>query len=104
MKRRAFKMKLYPGKEAEYRKRHDAIWPELQLLLKAAGIAEYSLFLDESSHELFGYMQLTDEKAVDALPGQEVMQRWWAYMKDIMDTNEDHSPISTPLTEVFYMP
>ncbi len=104
MKRRAFKMKLHKGMEAEYRKRHDEIWPELQSLLKEAGITEYSIFLDETTNDLFGYMQLRDEAAVDALPEQEVMKRWWAYMKDIMDTNEDNSPVSTPLTEVFYMP
>lgn len=104
MKRRAFKMKLHKGMEAEYRKRHDEIWPELQSLLKEAGIKEYSIFLDETTNGLFGYMQLDDQATVDALPGQEVMKRWWAYMKDIMDTNEDNSPVSIPLKEVFYMP
>lgn len=90
--------------EAEYRKRHDEIWPELQLLLKDAGIEEYSIFLDENTNDLFGYMKIKDAEAVNDLPHQEVMKRWWHYMKDIMDSHPDNSPVSVPLTEVFYMP
>lgn len=90
--------------EAEYRKRHDEIWPELQLLLKDAGIEEYSIFLDETTNDLFGYMKIKDAAAVNDLPQQEVMKRWWHYMKDIMDSHPDNSPVSVPLTEVFYMP
>jgi L-rhamnose mutarotase len=41
---------------------------------------------------------------MDKLPAHPVMQRWWAYMKDIMDTHADHSPVSIPLQEVFYLP
>jgi L-rhamnose mutarotase len=100
----AFKMKLFKGHEAEYRKRHDALWPELQELLKAAGISEYSIFLDETSLELFGVLKATDPKALDDLPSHAVMQKWWAYMKDIMESNPDNSPVSIPLKEVFYLP
>ena len=49
MTRHAFKMKLKPGFEAEYKKRHDAIWPELSQLLTAAGVSDYSIFLDEET-------------------------------------------------------
>ena len=104
MNRVAFKMKLFPGKEAEYQKRHDEIWPELQSLLKGNGISEYSIFLDEATHSLFGFLKITDPKNLDNLPGQEVMQRWWNYMADIMEANTDHSPVSVPLREVFYLP
>lgn len=104
MTRVAFKMKLFPGKEAEYKKRHDEIWPELQTLLKAAGISDYSIFLDETTHSLFGVLKITHPGKLDSLPQQEVMQRWWNYMADIMDTNPDHSPVSIPLHEVFYLP
>lgn len=104
MKRIAFKMKLLAGREAEYKKRHDEIWPELQGLLKANGISEYSIFLDEATHTLFGFLKVTDPKNLDSLPHQEIMKRWWNYMADIMETNADHSPVSIPLTEVFYLP
>lgn len=99
----AFKMKLFPGYVDEYKKRHDEIWPELQSLLKDAGVADYSIFLDEATHDLFGVMQVSDKASTDRLPQHLVMKKWWAYMKDIMETNEDNSPVSTSLKEVFYM-
>lgn len=103
MQRVAFKMKLFPGKEAEYKKRHDEIWPELQDLLKEAGISNYSIFLDEETNSLFGILNITDTHNLDPLPQQEVMQRWWKYMADIMESNDDSSPVSIPLKEVFYL-
>jgi len=41
---------------------------------------------------------------MDALPKQEVMRRWWAYMADIMATNPDNSPVTAPLRRVFHLP
>jgi L-rhamnose mutarotase len=104
MPRIAFIMKLHAGKEAEYRRRHDAIWPELASLLHDTGIREYSIFLAERTGQLFGYLQIDDPLKLDQLPAHPVMQRWWEYMKDLMDTNPDHSPVSIPLKEVFYLP
>jgi L-rhamnose mutarotase len=104
MQRVAFTMRLHKGFEAEYRRRHDALWPELQTLLHETGIREYSIFLDEPSGTLFGVLQIADARTLDRLPEQPVMQRWWAYMRDIMDTNPDNSPVSIPLEEVFYLP
>jgi L-rhamnose mutarotase len=104
MPRIAFIMKLHAGKEGEYRRRHDAIWPELSALLKDTGIREYSIFLEERTGQLFGYMKIDDPVKLDQLPVQPVMQRWWEFMKDLMDTNPDSSPVSIPLKEVFYLP
>jgi L-rhamnose mutarotase len=104
MERVAFKMQLHKGFEAEYQKRHDELWPELEQLLKQAGIAEYSIFLDPQTNSLFGVLKADDPKKLDNLPQHEVMQRWWKYMADIMESNEDHSPVSVPLKEVFYLP
>lgn len=104
MQRVAFKMQLLKGFENEYKKRHDAIWPELQLLLKAAGINDYTIFLDEQSSSLFAVLKADDTRKLDALPLQPVMKKWWAYMSDIMETNKDSSPVSFPLKEVFHLP
>lgn len=104
MKRIAFKMKLLPGFETEYKERHDALWPELKILLKNTGISEYSIYLDPASNDLFGLLKAKDLKAFDLLEEQPVMQQWWAYMKDIMETNPDDSPMSIPLKEVFFLP
>jgi len=104
MQRVAFKMKLFKGMEAEYKKRHDQLWPELSLLLKGTGVSEYSIFLDEETGFLFGTLKIPDTDRLTELPQQPIMKKWWAYMKDIMETNEDNSPVSIPLKEVFYMP
>jgi L-rhamnose mutarotase len=104
MERIAFKMKLFKGMESEYKKRHDAIWPELSELLKEKGIREYSIFLDESTGFLFGVLKIPNAKKLDELPSHPVMKKWWSYMKDIMESNPDSSPLSIPLKEVFYLP
>jgi len=104
MIRRSFKMQLHRGFEQEYKKRHDNLWPELKDLLKKAGIREYSIFLDEETNTLFGVMQVEDPALLENMPEHPVMKKWWAYMRDIMDTNPDNSPVSIPLKEVFYLP
>ena len=104
MKRVAFTMKLHAGQEAEYRKRHAALWPELAMLLKQTGISQYSIFLDPATLVLFGVLHIEDPAQLDQLPNEPVMQKWWSYMKDIMETHPDHSPVSIPLQEVFYLP
>ncbi len=104
MQRVAFKMKLFKGCEQEYRKRHDELWSDLKQLLKRAGISNYSIFLDEESSFLFAYLTIDEAKNIDALSQEPVMRKWWAYMKDIMETNEDDSPVVMPLKEVFYLP
>jgi L-rhamnose mutarotase len=103
MQRIGFKMKLLKGHEAEYKKRHDEIWPELVFLLKKNGISDYSIFLDEETNILFAVLKTDDADALDKLSLAPVMQQWWSYMKDIMQTNEDNSPVSIPLEEVFYL-
>ena len=104
MARVAFKMKLKPGYAVEYKKRHDEIWPDLQHLLKEHGISEYSIFLDQETNSLFGVLKAVDPSRIDELPKSPVMQKWWKYMADIMDSRPDNSPVSIPLDEVFYLP
>ena len=97
-------MKLFKGYEGEYKKRHDAIWPELKTLLKETGVEEYSIFLDEETNTLFAVLKIENKMKLDELPDHPVMKRWWAYMKDIMESNDDNSPVTIPLKEVFYLP
>lgn len=104
MQRLAFKMKLFKGQEAEYKKRHDEIWPELVQLLKDTGISDYSIFLEEETGFLFGVLKVEDPTKMDTLPAQAIMKKWWAYMGDIMESNPDNSPVSVPLKDVFYLP
>ena len=103
MERIAFKMKLFNGVKEEYKRRHDEIWPELKELLKETGIHDYSIFLDESTNSLFSVLKIENAEALNSLPANAVMQKWWAYMKDLMECNDDNSPISIPLQEVFHL-
>ncbi len=98
----AFKMKLKPGFAAEYKKRHDEIWPELSALLKANGVSDYTIFLDEETNILFAVQQQNGSSSQD-LGSTAIVQKWWAYMADIMDANSDNSPVSKPLLEVFHL-
>ena len=104
MKTIAFKMQLNKGFEEEYRKRHDAIWPELSSLLSGVGIQDYSIFLDETDNGLFAVYKIGDPQLLEGLPHQPIMKKWWAYMADIMETNPDNSPKVIPLMNVFHMP
>ncbi|MGR3501037.1 L-rhamnose mutarotase [Pseudaestuariivita sp.] len=104
MEKHAFKMQLKPGCRDVYEARHDAIWPELLELLKGAGISDYSIHLDEETNILFGVLWRSDDHAMDSLPANAIMQRWWAHMADIMETHPDNAPIVVPLTTVFHMP
>ncbi len=99
----AFKMKLKPGFKEEYKKRHDEIWPELKTLLKEQGVSDYSIFFDEETDILFGVQQQNGEGSSQDLGNLEIVQKWWAYMADIMETNPDNSPVTVPLEEVFYL-
>jgi len=103
MKRLAFKMYLKKGQQAAYEKRHKEIWQELKELLKEVGISEYSIFLDEETHTLFAFQKVTGGAGSQDLSTNPIVQKWWAFMSDIMEVNEDNSPISVPLEEVFYL-
>lgn len=103
MKRNAFKMKLKPGFEKEYKKRHDEIWPELSKVLTQAGVYDYSIFLDDETHVLFAVQKLTDDNTADQLPKDPVVRKWWDYMAEIMEVRSDNSPVETSLREVFHL-
>lgn len=96
-------MKLKPGCKDEYISRHRAIWPELQRLLKDSGVRDYSIFLDEETNSLFAVQKVVGDVGSQDLGQTEIVKKWWAFMADIMETNPDKSPVSTPLQEVFYL-
>lgn len=104
MEKYAFKMRLNPGKRDEYKRRHDDIWPELVGLLKEAGVSDYSIFLDEETNTLFGVLWRKTPHGMARLPDHPVMQKWWAYMADLMETHASNEPVATPLLNVFHMP
>ena len=97
----AFKMKLLPGFEEEYERRHREIWPELSQMLKENGIKDYFIYLDKETSTLFAIQTVTGAGSSQSLGSTALVQKWWAYMADIMETNPDNSPVSVPLKEVF---
>ena len=101
MEQIAFLMQLKPGNEAEYRKRHDEIWPELKEALVQAGICDYSIFLDEKTLNLFAVLKLRPDNKREILPTLPVMRRWWDYMADLMLVDGTNKPLERPLTRVF---
>ena len=80
MRREAFKMYLKPGFEAEYEKRHNAIWPELRALLKESGVSEYSIFWDKETNVLFAFQLVSGDGGSQDLGENPIVQKWWAYM------------------------
>lgn len=101
--REAFLMHLKKGFEKEYERRHSLIWPEIKQKLTESGVYDYSIFLDRETGNLFAFQRIRGEKGSQDLGSEKIIKDWWDYMKDIMDTNEDNSPISIPLKEVFHM-
>ncbi len=99
----AFKMKLKPGFREEYQRRHDALWPELKMLLKENGISDYTIFHDPETDILFAVQRQAGQQTSQDLGSNPVVQKWWAYMADIMDTHPDNSPVTVPLEPVFHL-
>jgi L-rhamnose mutarotase len=96
-------MTLRPGQQAEYARRHEAIWPDLRDVLKSHGVSNYSIFLERGTDKLFAYAELESEELWGRIADTEACRRWWSYMKELMLTNPDESPVSEPLEEVFHL-
>lgn len=103
MERIAQLMYLYPDQQEEYKKRHDELWPELEASLKAHGASNYSIFLDKNTDILFAYLEVESQARYNQIADTDICKKWWAYMAPIMKTNEDNSPVTKELHEVFYL-
>jgi len=103
MEQIGFRMQLNQGQAIEYQRRHDEIWPELVELLQNAGVSDYSIFLHEETNSLFAVLRRTADHKMQSLPLEPVMQKWWAYMADIMLCEAGNEPRVEPLERVFHM-
>lgn len=101
--RKAFRMAVHPGREAEYERRHRPIWEELERTLIEHGVRTYSIYLDPETRDLFGYAEIEDEARWMAIAQTAVCRRWWRHMRDIMPANDDDSPVARELREVFHI-
>ncbi|CAM3366435.1 MULTISPECIES: L-rhamnose mutarotase [Saccharibacillus] len=103
MIRKASVMTVFREHHDEYRRRHDELWPEMEVMLREHGMLSYSIFLDAETDRLFAYLEIEDEERWARLADTDVCRRWWAYMRDIMETNPDDSPVSRELKPVFHL-
>lgn len=102
-KRIAFSMQVHSDKHEEYRQRHNPVWEELVHILKEHGVVSYSIFLNSASSELFAYVEVLDMDHWNQIAKTAICREWWSYMSDVMPSNEDGSPQTTELTEVFHL-
>lgn len=103
MIRKASVMTVFREHHDEYRRRHDELWPEMEVMLREHGMLSYSIFLDAETDRLFAYVEIEDEERWARSAETDVCRRWWAYMRDIMETNPDDSPVSRELKPVFHL-
>ena len=96
-------MKLNEGMEAEYEKRHNELWPEMVDMIHQHGGKNYTIFLDHETLTLFGYIEIIDEELWGRGADTVINRKWWDYMADIMETNEDNSPVSVDLVPLFHL-
>jgi L-rhamnose mutarotase len=103
MIRKAFLMTLKPGCREEYERRHSPVWPEMREVLKEHGVSNYSIFHERATGRLFAYAEIESEELWEQIARTDECRRWWAYMKDLMLTNPDDSPVAEVLDEVFHL-
>lgn len=103
MERVGFTMRILPGQEAEYRRRHAAVWPEMLEALKAAGARDYSIFIRGA--ELFAHLVVDDFDAFRrTMAATDVNDRWQADMAALIDPMTDPTTgFHTRLEEIFHL-
>lgn len=103
MERIGFVMRLRPGAELEYRRRHAAVWPEMLDALREAGARNYSIFL--RNEDLFGYLEVEDFGRFRAtMAASPANDRWQADMEALIDPLTDPATgFHRRLEEVFHL-
>jgi L-rhamnose mutarotase len=96
-------MSVNPDQHVEYARRHNPIWAELEAVLREHGVHRYSIFLDPATSDLFAYAEIESEARWAAIAATDVCRRWWHFMRDVMPSNPDESPIARDLREVFHL-
>ena len=67
------------------------------------GVRSYSIYLDADTNTLFAYAEIDSKEQWNRIADTEVCRRWWTYMAPLMPTNDDYSPVSVELHEVFHV-
>ena len=98
----AFRMNLTPGQAAEYKRRHDNLWPEMITALRQAGVSDYSIWLDPETNYLFATLVRADDHTMDKLPETDANRRWWEFMTDVM-AYDGARPVVVDLVPMFHL-
>ncbi len=105
MKRVGFLLKVKHDMIEDYKKQHEAVWPEMLAALRRTGWHNYSLFLREDGL-LFGYFEAaTDFQAsLDGMSQEAINLKWQEFMGPYFEALGDSRPDQTmmELEEVFH--
>ena len=103
VERVCFLARVRPERLAEYRERHENVWPQMRAALRDAGWGNYSLFLTDDGL-LVGYLETTDyQAALDAMSKTEVNERWQAEMSEFFVADGPPDESFARVTEVFHL-
>ncbi len=103
MERIAFTMRVKPDQEADYRRRHEDIWPDMVRALRRAGCPNYSIYMD--GQDLFAYMEVDSfTRFKSYMSTSREAQRWEAHMAPIMERGiQPETGFHKVLPEVFHL-
>jgi L-rhamnose mutarotase len=103
VERICFKFEIYPGQEAEYKRRHDEIWPELVAEIEAAGLRNYSLF--RKDQEVVAYVECHPDAATAfaKIANGEANARWSEWFEDVIVALTDENGDLFTLDEVWHL-
>lgn len=97
----AFCLHLRPGAEAEYEKRHDALWPEMKAMLAEHGVLHYEIWLHRETMNLHGFIVRRKDHTMAAIPDHPVQARWRAHMADLLVQGPDGMPVREEMARMF---
>jgi L-rhamnose mutarotase len=103
VERICFKFEIYPGQEAEYKRRHDEIWPELVEAIQESGFKNYSLF--RQNQEIIAYVECHPDVATAfaKLSGYDANARWATWFEDVIVKLADDDGNVFRLDEVWHL-
>jgi len=103
VERVCFLARVRPDRLAEYRERHEHVWPEMRSALAEAGWRNYSLFLTGDGL-LVGYLETDDyQAALDAMGATDVNRRWQAEMAGYFVSDGPPDQSFLRIAEIFHL-
>jgi L-rhamnose mutarotase len=105
MERVCFLLKVKADQLEEYKRRHEAVWPDMLQALRETGWRNYSLFLRDDGL-LVGYLETPDyARALEGMAGREVNERWQREMSGFFENLGGRRPDEglLRLEEVFHL-